>query len=98
MRYRLSLSPETQRDLKTLPGNYRQRIRKLIQALADDPRPPNSKELDFVIEEGEVRRIRVDHWRIVYSVIETAFLQQVVIAGIRRRPPYDYDDIPDLFQ
>ena len=97
MSYQLELSSAAQREIKALPGNYRQRLRKVIRALSNEPRPSNSKLLDFRIKEGEARRIRVDNWRIVYAVIENSFEKRVAVVTVRRRPPYDYADLPLLF-
>lgn len=45
---------------------------------------------------AEPRRLRLDNWRIVYAVIETD-VQVVAVVAVRRRPPYDYGDLPELF-
>jgi mRNA interferase RelE/StbE len=42
----------------------------------------------------EIRRIRIDTWRVIYAINEE--LEQVAILAIRRRPPYDYEDLPAL--
>jgi len=42
----------------------------------------------------EVRRLRLDDWRIIYTVNEE--LRQVQVLTIRRRPPYDYSDLEAL--
>ena len=81
-----------------LPGNVRQRIARLIDDLAENPRPAQSKSLDISdleIPEGvELLRIRMDKWRVIYAVNdEDAW---VWILAIRRRPPYDYEDLGDL--
>ena len=77
-------------------GVVRQRIKKIIDALAENPRPNNSIELNFPteIDYWEPRRIRVDSWRIVYAVDDT--FKQVAVLVIRERPPYDYDDLTEL--
>ena len=38
--------PHEFQSIKKLPGNVRQRIKRAIDELADNPRPPNSKRLD----------------------------------------------------
>jgi mRNA-degrading endonuclease RelE of RelBE toxin-antitoxin system len=80
-----------------LPGHVRQRVRLAIAALADDPRPPGSRPLDFGLPVGEPCRLRIDRWRIVYALLET---DQAVVAivAIRRRPPYSYQDPATLFE
>jgi mRNA interferase RelE/StbE len=47
------------------------------------------------LREGvELRRIRMERWRIVYAVCDEE--QWVWVLALRRRPPYDYDDLPEL--
>lgn len=33
-------------------------------------------------------------WRVIYAIDEE--FQQVAVLAIRKRPPYDYEDISDL--
>jgi mRNA-degrading endonuclease RelE of RelBE toxin-antitoxin system len=94
--YQLDLSPEAQEEIKRLPGHVRQRMRRVIKALTQDPRPPHSKALDVPLVGAEPRRLRLDRWRIVYAVIETD-VNLVAVVAVRQRPPYDYDDLADLF-
>jgi mRNA interferase RelE/StbE len=42
----------------------------------------------------EPRRIRIDRWRVVYVVDEE--WTKVGILAVRKRPPYDYKDLPEL--
>ncbi len=83
---------------KELPGNIRQRVRGRIEALASAPRPRGSHPLRT---EGlelspavQIRRIRLDRWRIVYAVSDAE--RWVWVLGIYRRPPYNYEDLADL--
>jgi hypothetical protein len=39
-RYTVYVTPRAWDEIKALPGNMRQRIRRLITDLATDPRPP----------------------------------------------------------
>lgn len=96
--YRVFLEPEAHRQGKVLPGNVRQRIKRMISGLVAEPRPHFSQQLDTsgidVPGNIELRRIRIDQWRIIYAVnIEENWIW---IWGIRKRPPYDYDDLPDF--
>lgn len=54
-------------ERKALPGNIRQRIKNLIDSLAEEPRPYNSVELDLeeVNTDWEIRRIRLSMWRVI---------------------------------
>ncbi len=67
--YRIWLLASVHDRRPNLPGFVRQRIKKIIDALAENPRPDNSIELNFPtdIDYWEPRRIRADSWRIVYA-------------------------------
>ncbi len=96
-RYTLYVVPDEFRSIKRLPGNVRQRVRHAIDELADNPRPPRSKQLDVADMEGpapEVRRLRIDNWRVVYLVSDDE--KTVDVVAVRRRPPYDYGDLAQL--
>jgi mRNA interferase RelE/StbE len=68
-RYDVWIEPAVYQVRKRLPGRFRQRVKRAIAALADDPRPPNSRALDVsdldVPPDVELRRIRMDPWRMV---------------------------------
>jgi mRNA interferase RelE/StbE len=95
--YLLDVSPAAQAEIRRLPGHIRQRVRRAIQSLVDDPRPSRSKELNFTLSDAEPRRLRIERWRIVYAVIETDYGRVVAVVAVRKRPPYDYRDLTDLF-
>jgi mRNA-degrading endonuclease RelE of RelBE toxin-antitoxin system len=112
--YTVYITPTAWDEVHDLPGHMRQRVRRAIAALADEPRPAESKALGNPrLEEGsdvqgtttsaedqpraaarELRRIRLDHWRIVYAI--TAVDQAIDILTVRKRPPYDYGDLERL--
>ena len=112
--YTVYVTPTAWDEAKDLPGHIRQRIRRAIAALADEPRPSESKALvrpiqedaanaqDLVAQHGhepseparELRRIRLDRWRIVYSITEAD--QAIDVVAVRKRPPYDYGDLERL--
>jgi mRNA interferase RelE/StbE len=88
------ISPDAQADLKRLPGNLRRRIIVAIDALEESPRPARSKRLAIKDENREIRRLRLDKWRVVYLVLE----ERPIILAIRKRPPYNYEDLKDLIE
>lgn len=61
-KYRLEVPKHVQRQIDGLPGFYRQRIRQIIIALANYPRPSNAKELRLSPNSWQ---IRLDNYRIV---------------------------------
>ena len=97
-RRELWLEPEVHAVPKRLPGNVRQRLMRAIDGLADDPRPPRSRTLDVsgldVPPGVTLHRLRIERWRIVYAVNDDEGWAWVL--GIRRRPPYDYEDLEAL--
>lgn len=94
----LWLEPEVYAARDRLPGNVRQRLKRTIDGLIDDPRPPRSRTLDVTgldVPPGvELRRVRIERWRIVYAVNDDE--GWIWVLGIRRRPPYDYEDLEPL--
>ena len=95
MTYRLWVHDEAKAEMHRLPGDVRQRLQREVFALTNDPRPSNSRELRSPERlEVEARRMRVADWRVIYIVDEVAF--DVGILAVRKRPPYDYRDLPQL--
>jgi mRNA interferase RelE/StbE len=95
-RYTLYITPETLQGIKELPGNIRQRIRRAIQDLSDNPRPSQSKRLHLPDFEAELWRLRLDNWRILYAIDESEGIVDVL--AVRKRPPYDYGDLEELLE
>jgi mRNA interferase RelE/StbE len=93
-RYEVYVTPGAWKEIKGLPGNMRQRIRRAVDALAADPRPHRGKKLDVPGPGPELHRLRLDRWRIVYAISEGE--RVVDVLAIRKRPPYDYGDLESL--
>ena len=96
-------------ELRALPGHLRQRVRRAVRDLAQDARPANSRDLELSPAEAarcppaqsgglgrgvEIRRLRLESWRIVFAV--DAEWQAITVLAVRRRPPYQYDDLAQL--
>jgi len=41
----------------------------------------------------ELRRLRIERWRVVYMDEEW---ELVTVLAVRKRPPYDYEDLEEL--
>jgi mRNA-degrading endonuclease RelE of RelBE toxin-antitoxin system len=92
-RYRLRYSEEVRRALHRLPGNYRQRFRRILEKLPDDPYPAGSVPLRHSVPGG--RKMRLDQWRLIYQVDEQA--QILYVLAIRRKTgPETYQDLPEV--
>jgi mRNA-degrading endonuclease RelE of RelBE toxin-antitoxin system len=93
--YRIFLRPQADQEGRKLPGVVKQRIRRIIDELAENPRPYNSIQMQTPEPlTVEPRRIRVNGWRILYVVDEV--WQEIAVIAIRKRPPYDYEDLTEL--
>ena len=80
-RYDVRIARRASKALAGLERRDQQRIRAAIELLADDPRPPACIALTG--EEG-VYRVRVGQYRIVYEVMDSVLIVQVVRIGHRR--------------
>ncbi|MBI2320564.1 MAG: type II toxin-antitoxin system RelE/ParE family toxin [Chloroflexi bacterium] len=89
MTYRVRVTDVARQEMRRLPGQVRQRIRRLVEALAADPTPASAKEL-----RGLPARYRVSllDWRVIYRLDHAA--QTIVILTVRRKTgPQTYQDI-----
>lgn len=96
MSYRVWIDPPAIAELKETPGHVRQRLKRAMLALGTDPRPADSKALEWPPERFEPRRLKLRNWRIVYAVDDD--VSWVWVLAVRRRPPYDYGDIGALLR
>ncbi|HYT91297.1 MAG TPA: type II toxin-antitoxin system RelE/ParE family toxin [Gemmataceae bacterium] len=95
-RLKVYVTPTTWKEIKELPGKVRQRIRKAVEGLAENPRPAKSKARTVPDLQAEIRRLRIDRWRIVYAITEADGIVDVL--AVRKRPPYDYGDLAALLE
>ncbi|HSP00513.1 MAG TPA: type II toxin-antitoxin system RelE/ParE family toxin [Thioalkalivibrio sp.] len=78
--YRLAFRKSVAKDLRSIPNRDVARIMKRIEALVDDPRPPDSQK-----RSGQERyRVRQGMYRIVYEIVDDELVVTVVKVGHRR--------------
>ena len=94
--FRLFVQNEAKAEIRALPGHMRQRVSRAVRALAGEPRPPASRVLDVQGVAIEVRRLRIDRWRVIYTI--DSELNEIVVYAVRKRPPYDYSDLETLLE
>ena len=101
--YQVWLRPSVHRNRRRLPGHVRQRIKRLIDDLQQEPRPSVSRTLDLpeatpkeIRAAWEVRRARIEDWRVVYAINEAE--REVAVLLVARRPPYRYEDLEELLR
>jgi mRNA interferase RelE/StbE len=97
---RLWIEPAARDEIVKLPGHMRQRIRRAVDDLRGVPRPSNSRVLtipdDLQIEHVEARRLRIDQWRVVYTI--DSEWEIITVLAVRKRPPYNYEDLQALIE
>lgn len=81
MAYAVELRPAAYRDLKALPREVLERVRKKINPLAENPRPQGVEKLSGC---EDSYRIRIGDYRILYR-IQDAPLFLVIIGRVRHR-------------
>jgi mRNA-degrading endonuclease RelE of RelBE toxin-antitoxin system len=84
--YQIKLLQSVHNERSSIPtGEIYQEIKHIITALAEEPRPSYSKELQFRKIEAlnlQPRKIRFKSWRILYTVDDT--INQAVILAIKQ--------------
>jgi len=100
--YRVEVTRDVHKEVRDLPGHVRQRVVRAMQALQQEPRPGNSKLLDTtnigvpLQPNTELRRVRIESWRMVYFIEDEPKL--ISVLAIRKRPPYQYEDLEQLLK
>jgi mRNA interferase RelE/StbE len=77
--WQVTLARQAERSLQRLPRNLRDRIRREIFNLAENPRPHGCVKLSG---HDNLWRIRVSDWRIVYAIHDA----QLIIVVIEIQP------------
>jgi len=79
--YRVDVRPKARHALARLDGPARKAVAQVIDALADDPRPPGMKALRG---HRPYLRVRSGDYRVIYAVDNDARVVRVVVVGHRR--------------
>ena len=81
MSYQVQFFPPARREFLKLPFSNRQRIGLRIDALADNPRPPDCLKLTGPLT---LWRIRVGDCRVIYEIHDRELQLIVITVGHRR--------------
>ncbi len=87
MAYQLDITRQVRRQIDDLPGHMRQRIKREIASLSFDPRPDHSEELQGPLR--SLYKIKIDQYRIVYTVDDETAVVRVLKAGKKQTEFYD---------
>ena len=84
MSYRVEITPQAARQIRSLPRDILKRIDAAILSLAENPRPANCLKLQ---DSDNAWRVRVGDYRVIYE-IEDGVLRVVVIRVDHRSTVY----------
>ncbi len=79
--YEIEISRTAEKQLRKLPRKDQERIVRAIRPLAQAPRPRGSRKLTGY---DDVFRIRVGHYRLLYSISSTQLVIIILKIGHRR--------------
>jgi mRNA interferase RelE/StbE len=79
--YRVQVAPSALRDLEKLDRPVRRRLWQRIEALEQNPRPPDSAKLR---RPAPYWRIRIGPYRVIYTIRDRDLLVLVVRVGDRK--------------
>ena len=89
MSYQIEISPSARQEIRALPGHVRAQAVRLLDELAENPRPARAKQLR---EHENIFRIWLaGRWRIVYAVGDEMIA--VLVLRVRRKEDIDYPSI-----
>jgi len=88
--YRVKLTSRARRELDKITGKDAENIAAATLALGENPRPQGVKKL-----RGNIHRIRVGDWRIIYAILDKDRL--VLVGKIVRRAEDSYDGVERRF-
>ncbi|MDD5679446.1 MAG: type II toxin-antitoxin system RelE/ParE family toxin [Kiritimatiellae bacterium] len=79
-RYELRFRKSVSKDLDPIPKRDVQRIIEAVRALAEDPRPPQSRKLSG----AEKYRLRCGVYRVLYEIQDDVLVVCIVKVGHRK--------------
>jgi mRNA-degrading endonuclease RelE of RelBE toxin-antitoxin system len=88
--YNVFLTKRAQKEYEELPSAALAKVDAFLDRLKTETRPRGVKKL-----QGNIHRIRIGDWRIIYTIFDKDRL--VLIGKIIRRSEDTYDGVKDLF-
>jgi mRNA interferase RelE/StbE len=80
VKYEVRIAPSAERDMDKLPTPLHTRISRRILSLEGNPKPRGAKKLSG----REEYRLRVDDYRVLYSIDDQEFVVTIFAVGHRR--------------
>jgi mRNA interferase RelE/StbE len=88
--YEVIFTRRAHREYDRLSPSDLDRIDATFDRLKANPRPPGAKKI-----RGNIHRVRIGDWRIIYAIFDKERL--VIIGKIARRSEDTYNGVKDLF-
>jgi mRNA interferase RelE/StbE len=88
--YEVTLNQQAQRLFNKLSGEELDRIDNCLELLKTNPRPYGVRKI-----KGNIHRIRVGDWRVIYAIHDKD--KTVIVGKIARRSEDTYNALKDLF-
>jgi mRNA interferase RelE/StbE len=79
-KWQITVRRKAKRVLTRLPAPLQTQMIKAIDELADNPRPPHSKQLKGT---KDLYRIRVGSWRVIYTIKDEQLLILIITIAPR---------------
>jgi len=80
--YQLKYTAEAKSALRTIPGNYRQRIRNAVEGLGEEPRPSSAE----MTKQPNRYKIKFDQWRLIYDVRDDIEVVRILRIKLKSGP------------
>jgi len=80
MSYKIVFEKPAEKDFRRLPKDIQQALAHRMSALADNPRPPDSRKLEGA---DNCYRIRQGDYRLIYTILEDRVVIIVLRVGHR---------------
>lgn len=81
MAYRVEIVASAERQIRKLPRAVQVRLRSVIMALANDPRPHGCLKMSG---HDDTYRVRMGAYRVVYSIMDERLVVLVLKVGDRK--------------
>ena len=83
MAYKIDIHPDAEAELAALPKKAQRQVDRRILGLADNPRPPNARQLKGDTYKG-IWKLPSGDYRILYEIRDKALIVLVILVGDRK--------------
>lgn len=81
MAYSIVFRNSAKRGFRKIPKEFQRRIAVTIDALTEEPRPEGTEKIEGA--GGNVYRLRVGGYRILYEIYDDLIIVEIIAIGVR---------------